>query len=168
MLKKQIEFATTSDEEFRGIRYYDVESPVLATLYNLLPTEVHADFYSSLLVINDIIPPHTDIVETAGLNCYVEPGDYWTNMYINEADVTGAEYADHGEGHIYRREDLTVVGMFKANPYDIYLINNKVIHEVHTYNVDKPVRIVLQLATNKYSFNEVFQMIKDPICFTKN
>lgn len=161
ILKKQIEFATTPGSEFRGIRYYDVASPVLETLYNLLPKEVHDDFYSSLLVINDNIPPHTDIVETAGFNCYVVPGDYWTNMYINDADVAGTEYADHGEGHVYRREDLTVAGMFKANPFDIYLLNNKVIHEVHTHNVDKPVREVLQLATNKYSFDEVYQMVKD-------
>ena len=53
------------------------------------------------------------------------------------------------------------MGTFKANPFDIYLIDNKMIHEVHTYNVDKPVREVLQLATNKYSFTEVCQMIKD-------
>lgn len=160
-LKKQIEFATTPSNKFYGIRYYDVASPVLETLYNLLPKEVHEDFYSSLLIINDNIPPHTDIVETAGLNCYVTPGEYWTNMYINNAKVSGTEYADHGEGHIYRREDLTLMGTFKANPFDIYLIDNKMIHEVHTYNVDKPVREVLQLATNKYSFTEVCQMIKD-------
>lgn len=161
VLKKQIEFATTPSEEFYGIRYYDVASPVLETLYNLLPADVHVDFYSSLLVINDNIPPHTDIVETAGFNCYIKPGEYWTNMYINDADARGEEYADHGEGHIYRREDLTLMGTFKADPFGIYLIDNKMIHEVHTYNVDKPIREVLQLATNKYSFTEVCQMIKD-------
>lgn len=161
VLKKQIEFATTPAEEFYGIRYYDVASPVLDTLYRLLPTEVHADFYSSLLVINDNIPPHVDIVETAGFNCYIQPGDYWTNMYVNDANAPGAEYADHGDGHIYRREDLTLMGTFKANTNDIYLIDNKMIHEVHTHHVDKPVREVLQLATNKYNFDEVCKMIKD-------
>lgn len=160
-LKKQIEFATTPADEFYGIRYYDVASPVLETLYNLLPEEVHEDFYSSLLIINDNIPPHTDIVETAGLNCYVTPGEYWTNMYVNEANVAGLEYADHGEGHIYQREELTLMDKFKAEPFEIYLLNNKVIHEVYTDSIDKPVREVLQLATNKYSFDEVKEMLKD-------
>jgi len=160
-LKKQIEFATTPAEEFYGIRYYDVESSLLETLYNLLPTEVHKDFYSSLLVINDNVPPHTDIVETAGLNCYIKPGNYWTNFYVNELLVSGTEYADHGEGHIYNRELLTQTVSFLANPFDIYLINNKTIHEVTTHSVDKPVREVLQLATNKYSFDQVKEMLKD-------
>ena len=161
-LKKQIEFATRpAESEFYGIRYYDVDSPALEALYNLLPKEVHRDFYSSLLVINDNIPPHTDIVETAGLNCYLNPGDYWTNFYVNEHNAAGVEYADHGEGHVYKREELTQIGTFKAKQFDIYLLNNKVIHEVTTDNVDKPIREVLQLATNKYSFDEVCQMLKD-------
>jgi hypothetical protein len=160
-LKKQIEFATTPADEFYGIRYYDVSSPVLETLYNLLPKEVHSDFYSSLLVINDNIPPHTDIVETAGFNCYIRPGGYQTNVYVNDSGVTGAEYADHGDGHIYDKKLLTLAGTFTANPYDIYLINNKMIHEVATTAVDKPIREVLQLATNKYSFDEVKEMLKD-------
>lgn len=160
-LKKQIEFATREGSEFYGIRYYDVASPVLKTLYDLLPQEVHGDFYSSLLAINDNIPPHTDIVETAGLNCYVQPGGYWTNFYLNETGARGTEYADHGEGHIYDPQLLTRVGSFQAGPFEIYLINNKTIHEVTTYAVDKPYREVVQLATNKYSFDEVRQMIKD-------
>lgn len=158
-LKKQIEFATTPGKEFYGIRYYDVASPVLESLYNLLPNEVHSDFYSSLLVINDNIPPHTDIVETAGLNCYVTPGGYQTNIYVNNAGVLGTEYADHGDGHIYDKNVLTLAGTFTANPFDIYLINNKMIHEVYTDNTEKPKRQVLQLATKKYSFEEVTKMI---------
>jgi hypothetical protein len=158
-LKKQIEFATRPADEFYGIRYYDVASPILETLYNLLPQEIHKDFYSSLLVINDNIPAHTDIVETAGFNCYVNPGDYYTNFYINELAIKGTEYADHGNGHIYDSALLTQIGSFRANPYEIYLINNKVIHEVITPTVDKPKREVLQLATKKYSFNEMCQII---------
>ena len=161
VLKKQIEFATRPADKFYGIRYYDVASPILETLYNLLPEEVHGDFYSSLLVINDNIPPHTDIVETAGLNCYVQPAGYSTNMYANNLGIGGIEYADHGEGHIYSKESLTLLGTFNADPYDIYLIDNKVIHEVSIDDFDKPVREVLQLATNKYSFDEVKEMIKD-------
>jgi len=158
-LKKQIEFATTPADKFYGIRYYDVASPVLESLYRLLPKEVHGDFYSSLLVINDNIPPHTDIVETAGLNCYVTSGGYQTNMYVNESGVKGTEYADHGNGHIYNKNLLTLAGTFTANPFDIYLINNKMIHEVYTDNVEKPKRQVLQLATKTYSFEEVSEMI---------
>jgi len=158
ILKKQIEFATTPGDEFRGIRYYDVSSPILKTLYNLIPVEWHNDFYSSLLVINDNIPPHTDIVETAAFNCYINPGDYSTNIYVNYAGTTGTEYADHGDGHIYNRELLTLAGTFKANPYDIYLIDNKMIHEVHTDNSDKLVRVALQLATNKHSYKEVSKL----------
>ncbi len=161
ILKKQIEFATSPGKEFYGIRYYDVESPVLDSLYAMLPVEVHKDFYSSLLVINDVIPPHTDIVETAGLNCYINPGKYWTNFYLNESGAKGINYADHGEGHIYKREELTQVGSFQANPLDVYLLNNKLIHEVTTDTLDRPTREVLQLATNKYSFDEVCQMLKD-------
>ena len=160
-LKKQIEFATKAGAEFYGIRYYDVASTMLESLYALLPKEVHGDFYSSLLVINDDIPPHTDIVETAGLNCYTEPGGYWTNFYLNENNTRGIEYADHGEGHIYDPQLLTRVGAFQAQPFEIYLINNKTIHQVVTDLVDKPRREVLQLATNKYSFDEVCQMVKD-------
>ena len=162
ILKKQIEFATRPNEtEFYGIRYYDVASPVLESLYALLPSKVHGDFYSSLLVINDNIPPHTDIVETAGFNCYLTPGQYSTNFYASRDGAEGTEYADHGEGHIYKHEDLIIRGSFWAKPFELFLINNKVIHEVVNINVDKPTREVLQLATNKYSFDEVCQMIKD-------
>ena len=158
ILKKQIEFSTTPGDEFRGIRYYDVSSPILKTLYDLIPVEWHNDFYSSLLVINDNIPPHTDIVETAAFNCYINPGDYSTNIYVNHAGATGVEYADHGEVHIYDRASLTLAGTFTAEPFDIYLINNKMIHEVYTNTLDKPVRIALQLATNKHSYDEVSKL----------
>ena len=169
ILKKQIEFATRPDKsEFRGIRYYDVASPVLESLCTLLPQEVHSEFYSSLLVINDDIPPHIDIVELAGFNCYLTPGQYSTNFYTSRDGAKGTEYADHGEGHIYKHEDLVIKGSFWAKPYEVFLLNNKMIHEVVNIEVDKPVREVLQLATNKYTFDEVCQLIKDQQCGTKN
>lgn len=161
--KKQIEFSTRPHaESFYGIRYYDVVSVLLDRLYALLPTAVHNDFYSSLLVINDDIPPHTDIVETAGLNCYVHPGNYTTNFYESLLGAKRITYADHGEGHIYDKSQLTLLGSFQARPFDVYLINNKVIHEVITTGIDKPLRQVLQLATNKHSFDQVCKMIKIP------
>jgi len=161
ILKKQIEFSTRPDDkEFYGIRYYDVESPILSYIYSLLPSEVHKDFYSSLLMINDNLPAHTDIVETAAFNCYIKPGNYYTSFYTSKPNPTLSEYADHGEGHIYQPEDLVFMGGFQAKQFDIVLINNKVIHGVVSNTLAKEVREVLQLATNKYSYNEVCNMLK--------
>lgn len=161
ILKKQIEFSTKPNEqEFYGIRYFDVQSSILETLYSLLPKNVHKDFYSSYLIINDDIPPHTDIVETAGFNCYIEPGNYITNFYDNTKNVIGTEYADHGEGHIYNASDLFLVGSFFAKKLEIFLINNKIIHEVVSKSLAKQTRQVLQLATNKYSYEEVVNMLR--------
>ena len=160
ILKKQIEFSTRPDnKEWFGIRYYDVNSPHLKVLYNLIPKEVHQDFYASLLVINDDLPAHTDIVETACFNCYIRPGGYTTSFYDSKTNAVGITYADHGEGHTYDLSDLIFKGSFQAQPLEIYLINNKMIHGVLTDEVAKPSREVLQLATNKYSYDEVCGML---------
>jgi hypothetical protein len=173
-LKKQIEFATRNDSDyFYGIRYYSAKSDLLDEMYQLLPGRVHQDFYSAVMIINDDIPPHTDMVDSAALNCYMEPGDYFTNFYEHKPDAKKTEFqgrgpdmdrvenTDHNPGHVYNKAQLIQTGSFQAKPFDIYLIDNRCIHEVANNSVDKPTRRVLQLATDKYSFEQVCEMIAE-------
>jgi hypothetical protein len=160
-LKKQTEFATRPTEtDWYGIQYYNVESPHIAALYNLIPQEARQYFYASLLVINDNIPPHTDIVDTTCLNCYITPRGYTTNFYDSTKDAVGVEFADQKDGHYYDKSNLIFKGSFTANPHEIYIFDNKTIHEVVIDSIVKPTREVLQLATNRYSYNELCEMLK--------
>lgn len=152
---KRIEFATANGDEFSGIRYFNVQSVIFKRLYDLIPQEMHRDFYTSLLVINDNIPPHTDIVDTACFNCYIEPGGYSTLVYTNKANAMGVEFSDRSDGHLFDKNQLQLSGSFTAKEFEIYLLNNKCIHEVFIDGSYRPVRKVLQLATNKYSYAEV-------------
>jgi len=120
---------------------------------------VHQYFYASLLVINDDIPPHTDIVDTACLNCYITPGGYTTNFYDSTKDAVGVEFAEQKDGHYYNKSNLILKRSFTATPLEIYIFDNKTIHEVVIDSVVKPTREVLQLATNRYSYNELYEML---------
>jgi len=161
-LNKQIEFSTRpNDKNFYGIRYYDTESPLLKSLYSLLPKETHKDFYSSTFIINDNLFPHTDVSDTSALNCYIKPGNYYTNFYSCKPNAKLIKFSDKGDGYAYQKEDLIFAGGFMPKPFDIFLINNQMVHEVVSNTLAREVRQVLQLATSKYSYKEVCIMLKE-------
>ena len=153
VLDTQIEFEL--DAEGHKIQYCNVQSTFLDNFIARLGKH-SKHFYTSYVNIEAAVPPHTDIVDSASINFYMETGGYTTTFYNSKDDSTKQVYADHGDGHVYDIADLEVLRSFVANPGDVYLLNGKVIHGV---NSGSGIRKFLQISSNDLSYNEVLNIL---------
>jgi hypothetical protein len=157
VLDTQIEFDL--DAEQRKIRYSNVSSAYLDRFIASLGV-YGKHFYTSYVDIEADVPPHTDIVDSVSLNFYIETGGYRTVFYESNDSCEKSVYADHGDGHVYKVEDLTELGSFIAEPGDVYLLNGKVIHGVSSLSAVKHPRKFLQLSTNDLSYDQVSDILR--------
>ena len=158
VLDKQIEFDL--DAEGRRIQYLNVHSEYLDRFIESLgPHGKH--FYTSYVNIETDVPPHTDIVDSVSLNFYIETGGYRTTFYKSKEGSSKETYADHGDGHVYKLDELEVLDSFVANAGDVYLLNGKVIHGVSLDSNYKLPRKFLQLSTNDLDYDQVSNILRN-------
>jgi hypothetical protein len=103
------------------------------------------------------VPPHTDIVDRVNINFYIETGNYQTTFYTGPDNSSKITYADHGDGHAYRMEELTPIDSFVAVPGDVYVLNGKTIHGVSSTN--PAPRKFLQVSTNQLEYDQVLEIL---------
>lgn len=156
ILDKQIEFEL--DTKGNKIQYFNVSSQLLDDFISSLG-EYSKYFYSSFVIIETNVPPHTDIVDKVSVNFYIETGDYQTTFYNSKDGSSKLTYADHGDGHVYNINELEEIDSFVANPGDVYLLNGKVIHGVNSTNENKLPRKFLQISTNELEYEQVLNIL---------
>ena len=157
ILDTQIAFDLTSDG--KKIQYFNVHSEYLNKFIASLG-DFSKHFYTSFVMIEADVPPHTDIVDSVSLNFYLEAGDYRTVFYNSKENSSREVYADHGDGHTYKIDELDEIGSFTATSGDIYLLNGKIIHGVSSNTSDKSVRKFLQVSTNDLTYDEVLTILR--------
>jgi len=154
ILDKQIEFEL--DATGKKIQYFNVSSryveDFIASLGDHSP-----HFYTSFVSVDASVPPHTDIVDKVNINFYIETGNYQTTFYQGHDNMSKITYADHGDGHVYRMDELEPMDSFVAQPGDVYVLNGKIIHGVSSTNCLP--RKFLQVSTNTLEYDQVLEIL---------
>ena len=155
VLDSQIEFDL--DSEGSKIQYFNVASKYVDDFIASLG-DYKKYFYSSFVSVGANVPPHIDIVDKVNINFYIETNDYKTTFYQGNEGCSKLTYADHGDGHVYKIEELEPIDSFVANPGDVYVLNGKVIHGVCSDS--KLPRKFLQVSTNELDYDQVLDLLK--------
>jgi hypothetical protein len=158
ILDKKIEFEL--DSQGHKIQYFNVSSCYVDNFIASIG-EHGKHFYTSFVSVDASVPPHTDIVDRVNINFYIETGNYQTTFYTGPDNTSKITYADHGDGHAYRMEELEPVDSFVAVPGDVYVLNGKIIHGVAS--ADTLARKFLQVSTNQFDYDQVLEIL-DSIC----
>jgi hypothetical protein len=154
VLDQRIEFDL--DSQGNKIQYSNVTSQYLDDFMARLGDHAR-HFHTSFVNIEATVPPHTDIVDQVNINFYIETGDYRTTFYRSTNNSARFTYADHGDGHAYRMEDLQPIDSFVAQPGDVYVLNGKIIHGV-TCETAVP-RKVLQVSSRDLEYGQVIDIL---------
>jgi len=127
-------------------------------LFDVLSKQVQFDTTPNVNITEITYPgavPHTDTWQTA-INFYFEVGDdetfFWKQINMSSKSKEGLEF--------YNSKNLEIVGSFKANKGDCYLLDvGNSIHSVKMYMPDTTRRI-LRLFWQELSFDQVLQSLK--------
>ena len=143
----------------QGIDYKKIWSPDTEQLYSVLPRRYWDDFHLTLMTINHAIPPHTDTEIITTINFYIETGGARTVFYETKSNnPRTTQIENQTDGYIYFKEDLTEVGSFVAQDYEIWCLDVKKIHSVDG-NITH--RKAVTLGTFKHSYTDVIEMLKE-------
>jgi hypothetical protein len=149
------------NDHFIGVSYFKVD-PKLKR--ELLQTFFHSEyrkyFVPSLMVINNpIIPPHIDNDLNIVINYYIQPNDATTYFWkINEEknNITSYQVMNQQDGKLFQQEELDLLGKFKADKNDLWLLDVSKIHSVEMPSKQEN-RIAFCFQSNTLSFSDVIQ-----------
>jgi hypothetical protein len=162
LLNLQTSYSVNGKDDFKGIAYYNVDSPSRCNLYSILPDVYHNDFYFSLLKINTGIPAHTDSADKTVINFYVDPGKCITQFYkLNTSSPRLTQVKNQTDGYLFDLNDLVEVNSFIAEPTEAWILDTTQPHSVIPPLVDFSERIALQLGTAIHSFDSVVKMLQE-------
>jgi len=124
-------------------------------LFDVLGKQVQFDIIPNVNITEITYPgaiPHTDIWQTA-INFYFEVGDdetfFWKQINMSSKSKEGLG--------LYNPKNLEIVGSFKANKGDCYLLDvGNSIHSVKM-NIPNTTRRILRLFWHDLSFDQVLQ-----------
>jgi hypothetical protein len=155
------------DDKFIGVSYYKVDPKVKR---ELLQTFFHPEyrkyFTPSLMIINNpIIPPHIDNDLNIVINYYIQPSDATTYFWRPNAEsLTTYQVMNQKDGRLFKQEELEMVGHFKADKNDLWLLD---VSQIHSVEMPKEVisnpkekftnRIAFCFQSNTLNFTEVVQ-----------
>jgi hypothetical protein len=152
------------NNQWVGIKYYNICNQAYDDLWNLIPTQHHSDFYICIMIINCDIPPHTDSGILSSINAYIKPGGGITKFYsiINHGVTT--KTTNQTNGSIFDRSCLTQVDQFIACPTEVYLLDVTVPHSVDKMDNElSEERIAVCLQSKTKTFTQVCDMLSTKI-----
>ena len=149
------------EDEFRGIWYNNIEESEKCSLKDCIPKEYRDSFNLHLMQINSVIFPHTDSNTSCSINFYMHTNKCITQFYEPKENIKPLKIENQTDGNIYKLEDLEMGPSFLAQPGDVYLLNVSKPHSVAPPTDDKVLRTAFCLSTNKFTFEEVSEMLAD-------
>jgi hypothetical protein len=118
---------------WQGISYYSANQSVVDKVLLTLPADYRSKFNVSLMIINQMeLPAHTDDNILVSVNFYIETADAITKFYKvktgQQAKTIKLENQD--DGAIFDADCLDLVGEFKANKNEVWVLDVKKPHSV--------------------------------------
>jgi hypothetical protein len=162
--------------EGKGVYHKRIWSPDVEKVYSVIPKKYWDDFELTLRTINSYILPHIDNDLITAINFYMntDNGSAKTVYYKPKPgavplpnkpalEVNAENYNDgvvKYVGDLYKQEDVYEIDSFTAYDNEAYLIDVTKIHNV-IVNENFKLRKALTLRTKKYSYIEVYNMLKE-------
>lgn len=144
-----------------GIKYSELTFPQFSDVMNIIPERYQKDFCLLIMEVNSEIPPHTDSGIKTVINVYIRTDNAATNFYKLKSDTPKiSQVENQTDGFLYEKEDLDLTGFFIAKPAETWILDVREIHSV-TKMYDFEYRTSISLSTDKYSYDEVCEMLKE-------
>jgi Holliday junction resolvase RusA-like endonuclease len=147
-----------------GIGYYDVETSIEKKLLKMfIHPNSRKHFKVSLMIINhQYIPPHIDNDLKMVMNLYVKTSDATTYFWKPKLDnISSIQLDMQTDGRIYKEDDLECMSKFKAEPYDLWMLDVSKIHSVRSESQE--FRIAFCFQSNTLSFQEAIHNLDNII-----
>ena len=156
-----VRYGGTVGGKFYGYTTYNVDSKTGDKLLKIIPKVYRKDFEPSLISINiENVIPHTDTKIKAVINFYVDTADGITSFHKIKDGIAPyiEKLPNQTDGALYQEKDLDVIGRFKADYGDIYVLDVKQIHSVKC----KPnaIRTAYCLKSYTHSYDDVLKILK--------
>jgi len=130
------QFGKVIDGVWYGNSYYAAEPKIESELKNKIPEKYRDLFEVTLMIITSpYIPPHIDNNIKLSVNFYMETGDAVTYFHkIKDNVIPNIEILPEQTttGKLFSPNDLEIVGQFKANKGDVYILGVSEIHSVQS------------------------------------
>lgn len=143
----------------KGVIIYNISGYNESQILDLIPERYRKDFIIRAIKINRNIPPHTDSYTTVGINFYMQTSDCKTTFYEPADPAAGKRLTVQTTGRTFSEKDLQVHGSFVAENDDVYILDITKPHSVISSNPKAVDRIALTLQTERYSYEEVYNML---------
>jgi hypothetical protein len=156
-----VRYGGTIGGQFYGYTTYKIDKQTSDKLLEIIPKAYRKDFEPALISINiENVIPHTDTKIKAVINFYVDTAEGVTSFYKIKDGVTPyiEKLPNQTDGALYQEKDLDIVGRFKAEYGDIYVLDVKQIHSVKC----KPnaIRTAYCLKSYIHSYDDVLKIVK--------
>ena len=156
-----VRYGGTIGGQFYGYTTYKIDIKTSNTLLKIIPKKYRQDFEPALISINiENVIPHTDTNIKAVINFYVDTAEGITSFHKIKDGITPyiEKLPNQTDGALYQEKDLDVVGRFKAEYGDIYVLDVKQIHSVKC----KPnaIRTAYCLKSYIHSYDDVLKIVK--------
>ena len=156
-----VRYGGTIGGQFYGYTTYKIDSKTSNELLEIIPKEYKKDFEPALILINIAnVIPHIDTKIKAVINFYVDTAEGITSFYKIKDGIAPyiEKLPNQTDGALYQEKDLDVIGTFKANYGDVYVLDVKQIHSVKC----KPnaIRTAYCLKSYIHSYDDVIKIVK--------
>jgi hypothetical protein len=157
-----VRYGGTIGGQFYGYTTYKTDNKTGNKLLEILPKAYRKDFEPALISINIAnVIPHTDTKIKAVINFYMDTADGITNFHKIKKGITPyiEKLPNQTDGALYQERDLDIIGSFKANYGDIYVLDVKQIHSVKC----KPdgIRTAYCLKSYTHNYDEVVNILEE-------
>jgi hypothetical protein len=156
-----VRYGGTVGGKFYGYTTYKIDVKTSNTLLKIIPKKYRKDFEPALISINiENVIPHTDTGIKATINFYVDTAEGITSFHKIKDGIAPyiEKLPNQTDGALYQEKDLDVIGRFKADYGDIYVLDVKQIHSVKC----KPnaIRTAYCLKSYTHSYDDVIKIVK--------
>ena len=154
-------FGEDTGHGWQGISYYSAHPRVVNKVLTTLPADYRSKFSVSLMIINQMeLPAHTDNGILVSVNFYIETAGAITKFHKvktgQQAKTRKLENQD--DGAIFDADCLDLVGEFKANKNEVWVLNVKEPHSVSCST--NSIRTAYCLQSNVVSYEQTLNITR--------
>lgn len=159
-LETAFSYGADKDDSYEGIKYMTITTPSRDELFQVIPEEHRKHFGLNVMKINRTIPPHTDSYIKCCINFYMATENCVTQFH-EPAVQNPRKYqiGNQSDGFMFVEADLKPIDRFIAQATEAWILDVKKPHSVFPLRGITERRAVT-LATSKFTFDEVCEMLK--------
>lgn len=157
-----VQYGKKDNDKFKGIWYSAVEYQNKNRIFDSIPVRFRPYFAMISMEVNTRIPPHTDSGILSTINFYIKTGECLTQFYkFKSENITKTQIKNQTHGYLFKLDELETTNSFIAEPNDAYLLDVSKPHSVIPLEITNMYRSAIALQTNKFTFDEVLEMLKE-------